>query len=48
MLRHMIYTCRLHIHDMIDESIVMVSRDPVKGLFKYLHLPYYFLVIFLL
>jgi len=36
MLGTVIYTCRLHIHDMFDEMPVMASRGPVKVLNKYL------------
>jgi len=34
MLRYVIYTCRLNIHDMFDEMLVMDGRGPVKVLFK--------------
>jgi len=32
--KFVIYTCRLHIHDMFDEIPVMASRGPAKVLFK--------------
>ena len=35
MLITVIYTCRLHIHDMFDEIPVMASRGPIKALNKY-------------
>ena len=48
MLRFVIYICKLHIHNMFDEIPVMASRGPFKGLFKYLHFPHCFLIIFIL
>jgi len=35
MLKNIIYTCRVHIHDMFDEMCVMDSRCPVKVLNNY-------------
>jgi len=34
MLRSVAYTCLLYICDMFDEIHVMVSKGPVKSLFK--------------
>jgi len=38
MLRSIIYTCRLHIHEMLDEMPIMATRGPVKISLKSLHL----------
>jgi len=34
MFKFFLYTCRLHIHDMLDEIPVMASRGLVKGLLE--------------
>jgi len=48
MFRYVIYTYRLHIHDMFDEMVVMASMGLVKVLFKYFLLHCHFPVILLL
>jgi len=45
MLKYVIYTSRLHIRDMFDETYVMASKGPVKGLLNNLYLHHCFLVI---
>jgi len=46
MLKVIVYSCKLHIFDMFYEIHVMVSRGPVKSLFKKFHLYHFFVVIF--
>lgn len=46
MLKYIVMNIRIHIRDMFDEMFVMVSKGPVKSMFKYLHLYLCFNVTF--
>ncbi len=47
MFKFVIMNYTFHVYDMFDEMSAIASRGSVKGLFKYFHFHYSFLVIFL-